>query len=145
MTTDQITRRRTPLALAGLVAAGLVLLSAACGGVSEPSRAVAAKAPQTAAPSGTATAGRHVNTRTKAQGSQNTGMGAFTREFALCMRAHGVVRFPDPNGKGGQLGPNSGVDPASSGYQAALNGPCKSLAPSAWVQSGPGSAPVAGQ
>jgi hypothetical protein len=142
MTTDQITRRRTPLTLA---AAGLVLLSTACGGVNEPSRAVVAKAPQAAVPSGTATADRHVNTRSKPEGSQNAGMGAFTREFAQCMRAHGVAKFPDPNGRGGQLGPNSGVDPASSGYQAALNGPCKSLAPAAWVQSGPGSAPVGGQ
>jgi hypothetical protein len=52
------------------------------------------------------------------------------------MRSHGVPKFPDPDGKGGQLGPGTGADPASQAFQAALNGPCRSLAPSAWVSSG---------
>ncbi|MDN3358650.1 hypothetical protein [Actinomadura sp. DC4] len=141
MTTDPITRRRTSLALAGLAAAGIALLSAACGTGDGPARAVAAKAADTSAPQGTAAPGQNFNTKSKAEGSHNAGPGAFTKEFAQCMRDHGVARFPDPNGKSGRLGPDSGVDAASSGYLAALNGPCKSLAPPAWVQSGPGSVP----
>jgi hypothetical protein len=74
-------------------------------------------------------------------GSQGRAVGSFTVDFAKCMRAHGVPDFPDPNGRSGQLGPNSGIDPASREFQSALNGPCKSLAPPAWVDSGSGSGP----
>jgi hypothetical protein len=62
--------------------------------------------------------------------------GSWTVAFARCMRAHGVPNFPDPNGQGGQLGPGSGIDPRSPQYQAALHGPCLSLAPVGWVTSG---------
>jgi hypothetical protein len=56
------------------------------------------------------------------------------------MRAHGVPDFPDPNGSGGQFGPSSGINPASPPFQAALNGPCRPLAPAAWLSTGgPGS------
>jgi hypothetical protein len=68
-------------------------------------------------------------------GNRSTG-NAFSLALARCMRAHGVPNFPDPNGQAGQLGPGSGVDPASQAYQAAINGPCRSLAPPAWVSSG---------
>jgi hypothetical protein len=68
-------------------------------------------------------------------GNRSTG-NAFSLAFARCMRAHGVPNFPDPNGQVGQLGPGSGVDPASQPYQAAINGPCRSLAPAGWVSSG---------
>jgi hypothetical protein len=68
-------------------------------------------------------------------------VGQFSREFAQCMRANGVPNFPDPNGKGGQLGPDSGIDPGAAAYLSALNGPCRSLAPPEWVADGPGSAP----
>jgi hypothetical protein len=53
------------------------------------------------------------------------------------MRAHGLPKFPNPNGKGSQLGPDSGINPASPAFQAAVNGPCESLAPQAWMSSGP--------
>ena len=69
--------------------------------------------------------------------SGNTTTGSYSVAFAECMRAHGVPKFPNPNGNGNQLGPTSGVNPASSAYQAALNGPCQSLAPAGWVSSGP--------
>ena len=59
--------------------------------------------------------------------------GTYSEGFAECMRAHGVSNLPDPNGSAVP----SGVDPASPAYQAALNGPCKSLAPPGWVSSGP--------
>jgi hypothetical protein len=56
------------------------------------------------------------------------------------MRANGVPNFPDPTGEPGQLGPDSGVDPGAPEYLAAINGPCRELAPPAWVDSGPGTA-----
>ena len=87
---------------------------------------------------GGATTGTGVVTRS-GSGSQsgNTTTGSYSVAFAECMRAHGVPKFPNPNGNGNQLGPASGVNPASSAYQAALNGPCQSLAPAGWVSSGP--------
>jgi hypothetical protein len=138
------TSTRTRRARAGILAAGitgLALFAGACGG-----SAMAAKDPASSAPAKSDT---HINTKSKGAakngGTQNGSLGNFSQEFAKCMRSNGVAKFPDPNGKGGQLGPNSGVDPASSTYQKALNGPCKTLAPPAWVQSGPGSARVGGQ
>jgi hypothetical protein len=69
--------------------------------------------------------------------SGNITAGSYSVAFAECMRAHWVPKFPNPNGSGNRLGPDSGVNPASSAYQAALNGPCQSLAPAGWVSSGP--------
>jgi hypothetical protein len=69
-------------------------------------------------------------------GQGNEGSGTFTLAFAKCMQAHGVPNFPDPDGQAGQLGPASGVNPGSPQFQSALNGPCLSLAPAAWVGSG---------
>jgi hypothetical protein len=73
--------------------------------------------------------------------------GSFTADFAKCMRGHGVPAFPDPNGQAGQLGPSSGIDPNSAAFQSAVNGPCKSLAPPAWLSSasGPDSVPAGGE
>jgi len=65
--------------------------------------------------------------------------GEFTREFAECMRANGVPNFPDPTGEPGQLGPDSGIDPGSQAYRDAIDGPCRSLAPPAWIDDGSGS------
>ena len=62
--------------------------------------------------------------------------GSFSLAFARCMRAHGVPYFPDPNGQADQLGPASGIDPNSAQFQAAINGPCKSMAPPGWLGSG---------
>ena len=95
-------------------------------------------------PTGTATAGNQASSVTGV-GSPSSGrrdtQSEFTLEFAKCMRAHGVSNFPDPTGKPGQLGPESGVDPGSQAYLDAINGPCRSLAPPAWVDDGSGSAP----
>jgi hypothetical protein len=73
--------------------------------------------------------------------SQGRSVGSFSIGFATCMRAHGVPNFPDPNGQPGQLGPNSGIDPGSAQFHAAINGPCKSLAPPEWLDSGSDSGP----
>jgi hypothetical protein len=86
--------------------------------------------------------GDTTKTTTSSSGGAKQSVGEFTAEFARCMRANGVPNFPDPNGTGGQLGPGSGVDIGSAAYQNAINGPCHSLAPPAWVSVGPGSAPT---
>ncbi len=66
----------------------------------------------------------------------NESTGSYSLAFAQCMRTNGVSNFPNPHGSG-ELGPSSGIDPTSSAFQAALNGPCQSLAPPGWVASGP--------
>lgn len=78
-------------------------------------------------------------------GQQSGTQGTYTLAFARCMRAHGVPTFPDPSANGG-LSPGT-VDLGSAKYLAALNGPCKSLAPAGWVQGGGGSTlpPLGGQ
>jgi hypothetical protein len=78
------------------------------------------------------------NASTNNQGSRrgNEATGSYTAAFAACMRANGVPNFPDPNGQSGQLGPNSAIAPTSAAFQAAINGPCLSLAPPGWVSSG---------
>jgi hypothetical protein len=49
--------------------------------------------------------------------------------FSVCMRAHGVSNFPDPPAGGGiQIGPNSGLNPASPTFQSAQTA-CKHLLP----------------
>jgi len=135
--------RLAAIAVAGLVS--LALMVGACGAGSP-----------SASPSTTLTTGAGTPNAGTTAGASNTGTGAVTRSgssagtgsagnestggysvaFAACMRAHGVPKFPNPNGSVGQLGPDSGVNPASSAYQATLMGPCKSLAPAGWVSSG---------
>ncbi|HEY6315502.1 MAG TPA: hypothetical protein VIY52_32505 [Streptosporangiaceae bacterium] len=109
--------------------ASIAFLVGACGSGS---------ASSTSTTTGGATTGTGVVTRS-GSGSQsgNTTTGSYSVTFAECMRAHGVPKFPSPDGKGSQLGPDSGINPASRAFQAALNGPCKSLAPAGWVSSGP--------
>lgn len=109
----------------------IALLVGACGG-SPPS--------SSSTITGGATSGARVVTRSgSGSGGQSgsTTAGGYSVAFAECMRAHGVAKFPNPNGSGNELGPDSGVNPSSSAYQAALNGPCESLAPAGWVSSGP--------
>jgi hypothetical protein len=123
------------LALALTVSTGLALGTAACAKATpNPSVSVSGMATEAGAGSGSGpvtvqggsggTSGR--------SGQRSTGTG-FSLAFARCMRAHGVPKFPDP---GGQLGPGSGADPASQEFQAAVNGPCRPLAPPAWLSSG---------
>ena len=116
--------------------ASLAFLAAACGGSSADP---AAKSGSTATHSHSSTQGGGVVTRPgqgSGSGSGQESVGTFTLAFAQCMRAHGVANFPNPNGHGGQLGPGSGINPASPAFEAAINGPCRSLAPPAWVSSG---------
>jgi hypothetical protein len=121
--------------------AGIALCAAACSGGPAGSGGQPPGAdPQRAVSSGDANSARSGGTP-PADG-QSRSVGSFTAGFARCMRAHGVPNFPDPNGTSGQLGPDSGIDPTSAPFQAALNGPCRSLAPPPWVSdSGPDSIP----
>jgi hypothetical protein len=122
--------RRAGIAVASLVS--LALLACACGAGS-PSASPATDA-------GTSHTGTGAVTRPGSNAgsgsSGNESTGSYSAAFANCMRAHGVPKFPKPNGSQGQLGTDSGVNPASPAFQAALTGPCKSLAPAAWVSSG---------
>jgi hypothetical protein len=123
--------RRGRLAFALAALASIAFLVGACGG---------GPASSSSTTTGGAASGTGAVTRSgSGLGSQsgNTTTGGYSVAFAECMRAHGVAKFPNPNGSGNQLGPDSGVNPASSAYQAALNGPCESLAPAGWVSSGP--------
>jgi hypothetical protein len=119
-------RRRAALMLAASV--GLAVGAAACGG------GAASPAPSASATHGNISVGGTGPGGSGSSGPQ--GSGTFSLAFAKCMRAHGVPDFPDPNGQSGQLGPFSGIDPNSPQFQSALNGPCESLAPPAWVGSG---------
>lgn len=51
--------------------------------------------------------------------AQSARMLALLLKFARCMRAHGLLSFPDPTSNGIRIGPNSGIDPRSPRYQAA--------------------------
>ena len=68
----------------------------------------------------------------------NRSTGNYSVAFARCMRAHGVRNFPNPIASGGELGPGSGINPASRAFQSALNGPCRRLATAGWTASGSG-------
>ena len=124
-------RGRAAFMLAAM--ASIALLAGACGRGSAGSSSTGS--PTTAA----ANTGPGLVTRPgSGSGSQsgNQSAGSYSVAFAKCMRAHGVPKFPIPNGKSGQLAPGSGINPASGAFQAASNGPCKSLAPAGWVSSG---------
>lgn len=122
-------RGRAAFALAAV--ASIAFLASACGSVSPSSTSTTT--------TGGAAAATGVVTRSGSggQAGNRTAGGGYTVAFAECMRAHGVAKFPDPNGTGNGLDPGNGVDPSSSVYQAALNGPCQPLAPAGWVSSGP--------
>jgi hypothetical protein len=141
--------RQGALLVAGLLA--VALLAAACGSGSPNSPSTtttAAGSSGTSAPRATTpttepgTSNRtgvltHPGSGSGGQTSSNRSAGTFTRAFAECMRAHGVPTFPNPNGTGNQLGPDSGANPASLAFQAAVEGPCRLQAPAGWVSSGP--------
>ena len=113
---------------AGPVAAGLaslVLVAAACLGCS---------AGHGTAGADSGSGGGQTSTGGGASSPGHSTAGNYTLAFARCMRAHGVPKFPDP---GSPIGPGSGFDPGSPNFQAAVKGPCRSLAPHAWVAPGP--------
>jgi len=135
-------QQRTPFrraVLMSVASAGLALAAAACGGTpGTPHSGSAQSAGQGVTAGGGTGHGSGVVSRaggSSSDGERSAGT-SFSLAFAECMRAHGVPKFPDPDGKAGQLGPGSGVDPTSQAFQAAINGHCRRLAPPAWVSSG---------
>jgi hypothetical protein len=140
------TRRQAVTAAIAVV--GLALLGAGCSSVFGHPSAPSSSAGTGGGGAGPAQSGTggggHVTLGNRTGGRGKSTSGSFTLAFARCMRANGVQAFPDPNGHAGQLGPGSGIDPTSPQFQAAINGPCRSLAPPGWVGSGKVTAPGAG-
>ena len=127
-------RRGGPVMRGGLAAIAMITLALAAGCASGP----AAQPSASASSSASGTGSGNVTSGNKDGSQGNEAAGSYTLAFAKCMRAHGVPNFPDPNGQGGELGPGSGINPSSQQFQAAVNGPCLSLAPAGWVSSGSG-------
>lgn len=50
------------------------------------------------------------------------------RKFALCMREHGIAKFPDPQADGRMDALAAGIDPEAAAYQAAEEA-CAALQP----------------
>jgi hypothetical protein len=131
-------QQRTPLRRAVLMlvaSAGLALAAAACGGTPGTPQSGSAQGVTAGGGAGHGSGPVSLHGGSSPGGERSAGT-SFSLALAKCMRAHGVPKFPDPDSKAGQLGPGSGVDPASQAFQAAINGPCRRLAPPAWVSSG---------
>jgi hypothetical protein len=65
---------------------------------------------------------------------------AMMRRFAICMRAHGIDDWPDPNPDGEfalppSFGDNLKTSPRWPQVQAAWNGPCKQYDPSGHIST----------
>jgi hypothetical protein len=141
--TREPTSRLAHLRFASLLSAatlGAALFLAACNGSARPNASIGNSTTTTVIP-GTSTTGTGAVINPKANGGGDSAAhessGSYTMTFAACMRAHGVPNFPNPNWKASQLGPNSEINPASPAFEAALSGPCHSMAPVGWVSSGP--------
>lgn len=133
--------------VAAVAVAGLTLVATGCSsGAAQPAATPpsSAGAPPAGAPPAGGGSGGQVSSRNRSGSQVNQTAGNFSLAFARCMRANGVPAFPNPNGHGGQLGPDSGIDPASPQFQSAINGPCRSTAPPNWLGSGKVSAPGSG-
>lgn len=125
-------------ALLGTVTFGAVGCASGSGSSTPPAGAPAASTSASAQASGQQQQQQQQNGgggSASPKAGQTATNGAYTLAFAKCMRAHGIPKFPDPGAQSGQMGPGSGVDIGSPSFQAAVNGPCKSLAPAAWVGS----------
>jgi hypothetical protein len=124
--------RGVGMGLIGLASLALVL--SACGASSLTTTTTVGSSPPNA--SGGSNSGAGPVTRPGSDGGSGSAgeetSGSWSAAFAQCMRSQGVLKFPNPNGSPIP----GGVNPASPAYQAALNGPCKSLAPAGWVSSG---------
>jgi hypothetical protein len=137
------TRFITPLALACLVGA-LALLTAGCGGSSDPGVAKlgTTAASSTSTPAGSeAPGGASASSGGGNQGGEQHSEAAIAGPsgpeaqkkmvaFAQCMRSHGVADFPEPTeGKLLIKGTSkNGLNPGSPQFQAGMKA-CRSLAP----------------
>jgi hypothetical protein len=121
-------------AVAGVGAASLVLVVAACGGGPRPgvaSRGNSATAPARPASAGTGGgAGAHAGNGGSNAVTVMTGNFAGMFTFAQCMRSHGVIDFPDPSSHGTIV--VSGTVSASPQYPAA-DQRCRKLLPNGGI------------
>lgn len=110
-------RRRWPLLVALLVAAGLVVAGCSKG---SPSGGVASVNP----------------TGTSSQSSSSSDAAKPNAlAYSQCMRAHGITKYPDPDNQGHiSLTQRDGIDISSAQFQAAQQA-CKSLQPGAGSSS----------
>ncbi len=107
----------------------LVVVAAACGSTPAANGVATLETPgASASPSGSAGSGA------KASGSPDAYQAMLA--YSQCMRQHGITKFPDPINEGGGVGlriaggPDTGLDPNSSQFQAAQQA-CQSLMPAA--------------
>lgn len=126
-------------ALTGL-AAGLALLVAACGAAPSHDAVVNLHRPKTTttARSQSPTAGTGATGGGSSLNSSSGGGSGFAisgqsysqgLKYAQCMRSHGLADFPDPSSDGSfQFGSSSGINPASSQFQAASSS-CRKYMP----------------
>src|SRR5215470_16851869 len=113
-----------PAAIWLSVALAGVLLATGCASESQNTSSQATPSAASGSPSaGGDTATRGTGSTAKGGGNSSRGggqggsVGTFTVAFAKCMRSHGIANFPDPNGRPGQLGPSSGIDPGSAKFR----------------------------
>ena len=104
-------RRLTSRTSGLLVAAGIVVVLAGCGGTSFPRVASTGSTSASSARSAAPVTGPKS-----------------ADAFAACMRSRGVPEFPDP-GRNGHTSLGNGIDPSSPQFQAAQKA-CQSLLPS---------------
>ena len=98
-----------------LVAGAAAVVLAGCGGSKSKPPSVARVGTTTAATTpAPATSTAAAPSQTQSQPQQAA------LDYARCMRADGVPRFPDPSAGGGfTFDPSAGVDPSASAFQAA--------------------------
>ncbi len=116
--------RRASAAAPAAVALAAALLVSACGASAAPSNGVARLDSPSANPSDAS-----------ASPAASEDYYAKALAYSVCMRQHGVTKFPDPvtDGHGSygfqiQAGPGTGIDPNSTTFQSAQQA-CQSLMP----------------
>ncbi|HTV10990.1 MAG TPA: hypothetical protein VME20_03940 [Acidimicrobiales bacterium] len=132
--------RSLKIVLTGVVAGGLALVLAACGG--SPKSAVASLGngtTTTAQPAPAATSGGGGGAGPASAGNPGSGGGErmvmaganYTEmlKFSQCMRSHGLADFPDPSADGSiSFGSADGINPQSPQFEAA-DKTCRKLLP----------------
>lgn len=102
-------RLRPAAGVAGLIAAGLVMVACSSGGSSGPHVA-------------------HISSSASASASTSGATKPSALAFSRCMRAHGVTNFPDPDANGNITLPGQGTG-AQSPKMAAARKACDPLLP----------------
>ena len=121
--------------VAVLTVAGVCLIAAGCGGGGKSPSVASLPPSHDPATTQSTPAEAGPGTSSSGGGGQHFGLamkvpaGADGAKFSACMRSHGLVNFPDPNGQGViQLNSGSGVDPGSPKFSTAQQA-CSKLLP----------------